>query len=322
MPGTGTGIRTGGMVPPAELLPETLPRGDLNGAGRPLPPLRDELRRIPNLRNAANVVAVWLQSFGLIALALWVDHPVAYAAAFLLMGRAFALFGILTHEAAHRLLFSDKRVNDFVGRWLLGSPGFIPLDVYRRGHMAHHRDEFGPDEPDLLLYANYPITRASMRRKLLRDLFFVSGWVNLKALLLALRSDRGRPVAARILAVQLALWAALWLVGAWWVYPVLWLAPWMTVWRVVNRLRAIAEHGGMQRSDDRRETTHHVEQHLFARFWFVPFNTGWHLAHHVDSGVPFRHLPRLHDELVAAGWIRPEIVYSDYRALWRALASG
>jgi enoyl-CoA hydratase len=28
-----------------------------------------------------------------------------------------------------------------------------------------------------------------------------------------------------------------------------------------------------------------------ARFWIVPYNTGWHLAHHVDMGVPWRNLP-------------------------------
>jgi fatty acid desaturase len=53
----------------------------------------------------------------------------------------------------------------------------------------------------------------------------------------------------------------------------------------------------------------------------VPFNTGWHLAHHVDPGVPFQHLPRLHAELVEAGWVVPGIEYPSYRALWRALAS-
>ena len=31
------------------------------------------------------------------------------------------------------------------------------------------------------------------------------------------------------------------------VYFVLWLAPYLTVWRVINRLRSIGEHGGMQR---------------------------------------------------------------------------
>ena len=47
-------------------------------------------------------------------------------------------------------------------------PGTV-LDAYRRGHMAHHREEFGPDEPDIPLYRGYPISRDSMRRKLVRD---------------------------------------------------------------------------------------------------------------------------------------------------------
>jgi fatty acid desaturase len=54
----------------------------------------------------------------------------------------------------------------------------------------------------------------------------------------------------------------------------------------------------------------------------VPYNTGWHLAHHVDMGIPFRKLPALHRELVAAGWVTPELEYPSYRALWRALSSG
>ena len=85
------------------------------------------------------------------------------------MGRAHAQFASLMHEAAHRLLFANRRANDFVGRWLLGYPSFTSTDAYRRVHMAHHREEFGPDEPDIPLYAGYPITDASLRRKLVRD---------------------------------------------------------------------------------------------------------------------------------------------------------
>ena len=90
---------------------------------------------------------------------------------------------------------------------------------------------------------------------------------------------------------------------------------------MINRLRSIAEHGGMARSKDRRQTTHHVRQSWLARFWMVPLNTGWHLAHHVDMGVPWRNLPKLHAELEAAGYITPELTYPSYRALWRTLRS-
>jgi fatty acid desaturase len=173
------------------------------------------------------------------------------------------------------------------------------------------------------LYSGYPISGASMRRKLTRDALGVSGWKNLRPLIVAAYRRSSRPVAIRIIFVQLLIWAAMWAAsGRWWLYPLLWLAPWMTVWRVLNRLRAIAEHAGMERSADRRKTTHVVRQRPLARFWIVPYNTGFHLAHHVDSGIPWRRLPVLHRELVAAGWIAPDLEYPSYTALWRALASG
>ena len=126
----------------------------------------------------------------------------------------------------------------------------------------------------------------------------------------------------RIVAAQVGLIAASCVIARPELYLFLWLAPWMTGWRVINRLRAIAEHGGMERSTDRRRTTHHVRQRPAARFWMVPYNTGWHLAHHVDMGVPFQHLPKLHRELEAAGWITPDLTYPNYRSLWKDLASG
>jgi fatty acid desaturase len=312
----------GTMLPDPDLLTDVLPTDRLGPGGRPVGPLRDELYRIPNLANAAHVAGVWLQSVGVLALAAWWGHPVGWVLAFLLMGRAFARFAILGHESAHRLLFSNRTLNDWVGRWLVAYPAFVPLDVYRRSHMAHHREEFGPNEPDLALYSGYPITRASWRRKLARDAFGSSGWKNLKPLLKAVASPSARPVALRILAWQAVLFVGLWVtLGHWWIYPVCWLLPWMTVWRVLNRLRSVAEHGGMQASEDRRLTTHHVRQSFWARFWMVPFNTGWHLAHHVDIGVPFSKLPALQAELERAGYVQPGLEWPSYRALWRHAAS-
>jgi fatty acid desaturase len=307
------------VVPSAEALPDVLPTDRLTETGTPVPEIRAELRRIASYRNIGSVVLTWAQAVGTVWLAIWIGGPLGYALAFLLMGPAHARFASLGHEAAHRLLFADKRANDFVGRWLIAYPSFFPFDIYRRVHFAHHKDEFGPNEPDLNLYNGYPVTRASFWRKMRRDAFGSSGWKNLKALLRGLRISAGRPTVVRILAVQLPLISASIAVGRWWLWPLLWLGPWMTVWRVINRLRAIAEHGGMTRSKDRRLTTHHVRQSWPARFLMVPFNIGWHLAHHVDIGVPWRNLPALQRELEAAGWVTEPITWPSYTALWRAL---
>jgi len=310
------------MVPPRRALPDVLPTERLTRSAMPVPEIRAELRRIPTVRNVVSVVGLWIGIIGLLAAAIRLDHPAVWIAAFLLMGSVFARLAILGHEAAHRLLFPNKRWNDLVGRWVLSYPGFVPFDLYRRSHFAHHREEFGPKEPDLNLYVGYPVSRASLRRKLTRDAVGISGWKNLKPLLLSVRRAASRPLAVRILGAQVVVLAVFTLAGWPQLYLLLWLAPWMTVWRVINRLRAIAEHGGMTASPDRRLTTHHVRQHWLARFWMVPYNTGWHLAHHVDMGVPWRNLPVLHTELVRSGWITPDLEYPSYMALWRKLGSG
>lgn len=312
-------FRTGGLVPPAELLPDVLPTERLSGSGKAVPELRAELRRIASVRNVGSVIGLWAVIVAMWAGARLWDHPIGHIALFVLMGPMFARLAILGHEAAHRLLFRDRRANDLVGRWLLAYPAFVPFALYRRSHFAHHKEEFGPTEPDLPLYANYPIPRSSWRRKLLRDAVGNSGWKNLKPLLRTVTNRAAWPIGGPILGTQAMIWALSWVAtGRWWMYPVFWLGPWMTVWRVLNRLRAIAEHGGMEASPDRRRTTHHIRQSWSARFWIVPYRTGWHLAHHVDAGVPWRNLTRFHDELVESGWVVPELEYPSYRAFWRA----
>jgi fatty acid desaturase len=309
------------MVPAANALPDVLPAGRLRANAMPEPDWRDELRRIPSVRNALTVVYCSVQAALVLIAAVWLHNPIAWVVAFLLMGRSIVMFNILGHEAAHRLLFRNRRLNDGVGRWLLAYPVFVPIDIYRRGHMAHHRDELGPDEPDVPLYRGYPITRASMVRKLIRDATGITGLRLMKSFLGALRSGRGRPHVLRILFVQAVLLGLAFAAGRPELYLFLWFLPYLTVWRVLNRLRAIAEHGGMERSPDKRRTTHSVRQSWLARFWMVPYHTGWHLAHHVDPAVPWRALPQLHQELRRSGWVTDHLEYPTYIALWQALTS-
>lgn len=298
---------------------------DVMPDGRLVSSRRDALRQIPSVRNGLSVVSVFAQTAVLIYLAVHFG-PIAWLPVFVLMGRAHAQFASLMHEAAHRLLFRNRSLNDFVGRWLIGYLAFTNTDAYRRVHMAHHREEFGPNEPDIALYANYPISAASWRRKLARD---AQGRTGLRLLRDQLRGARSEVAVVRqtlfkILAVQAVLIVGAIVAGYWWVYPLFWLLPYLTVWRVINRLRSVAEHGGLMASDDRRIATHSVEQHWTARFFLVPFNIGFHLAHHVDAGVPFRNLPKYHQMLVDSSYVTvgsdgQGYQYPNYRSLWSAL---
>ena len=310
----------GGMAP--STLPPVHPTDHVREDGRLSPEDRARLRRIPSFLNAWSVVWLYGQTLLVIAVSVRINHPAAWVLAFLLMGRAHAQFASLMHEAAHRTLFRHKGANDFIGRWFLGYPVITSTEAYRRVHMAHHKREFGPDEPDIPLYANYPVSRASLRRKLVRDATGRTGWKLLRGQMRNLRSPNAlvRRTLWKMLAVQAVLAAVSCLSGHPWVYPLLWVAPYLTVWRVINRLRSIAEHGGMREDDDRRYTTHSVAQHRLAMFFLVPYKIGFHMAHHVDAGVPFRNLPEYHRLLHEANYLDDTLEYPSYPALWRALA--
>ena len=310
------------LVPELAARPDVLPSERLLANGMAIPEIRPALRRIDNLRNAISVTMVWFWVAVIVGGAVVVNTWWSYLLAFILMGPMYARFAILMHESAHKLLFTNKTWNDEIGKWLIAYPAWTPVQLYRRVHFAHHKDEFGPGEPDRAFYGPDPCTRAALRRRRFRDAVGISGWKNFVPLVKNTKNKPFRPIGLSIFAVQAVLWAGSWLAtGRVWIYPLLWWLPWMTQWRVINRLRSIAEHGGMEQNKDRRATTHNVHQSLLARFWFVPYNTGWHLAHHVDMGVPWRNLPAFHAELIQAGYVTDAITYPNYRSLWRALSS-
>jgi len=165
------------------------------------------------------------------------------------------------------LLFANRKLNDFVGRWFLGYPCFAPIDLYRRGHMAHHREEFGRTSRTSRCT---PATRSSatpMRRKLTRDALGITGFKLMRGLFAAWRAPSGavKRQAWSILGTQVVILGLFTLAGNPWLYLFLWLLPDLTVWRVMNRLRSIAEHGGMRASEDRRNHHAHVRQSWAAR---------------------------------------------------------
>lgn len=113
---------------------------------------------------------LWLVAhcWGVIGLAMVVGArwPVLIPLCVMVIGaRQLGVF-ILMHDAAHGLLHPNRKVNDWVGLWLCSST----MRDYRPYHLQHHRYVQQAEDPDLVLSAPFPITRASLRRKMLRDL--------------------------------------------------------------------------------------------------------------------------------------------------------
>ena len=317
---TRVATMTGGMVPDA---PNFGGSERLHPDGRPKGEFRDELRKIPNLKNSWTVLSSLSTPIFLIWGAITINHPLSWIAAALLMGISQNRLFILHHEAAHRTLFSNRKINDLIGINVIGLLTFgTGSHGYRIGHMNHHRDEFGPKEPDFLLYSFYPISKSSMRRKVIRDAAGVSAIRILRPRFLRLNESRHRILTMMFLFGQAAVYSIFALTGHPWLYLFLWIAPWAFIYQVLNRLRAIAEHGGMTRAKDRRCTTHQVNQSLLARALITPVGVGYHLAHHVDMTVPWRNLALLHQALVEDGYLTKDLIWPNYRTLWKSMLKG
>lgn len=250
--------------------------------------------------------------WGVIALAvaagvLW---PVLIPLCVMVIGTRQLGLAILMHEAAHGGLSTNARLNDFLGHWLCAVPVGASLAAYRPYHLSHHRFAQQPEDPDLVLSAPFPVTPASLRRKIIRDL---TGQTFLKQRVLlplaALRGARaaratddhdyeaivtGRSILPFVL-VNLALLLTLSLAGFWWAYFALWLLPMATWFPMVTRLRNIAEHACVEGSaDDPFRAARTTRARWWERAFIAPYWVNFHAEHHLFMHVPCWKLPALH----------------------------
>lgn len=278
--------------------------------------------------------------------------PVALA---LLGGRQLGL-SILMHDAAHGLLHPNRRVNNFLGQWLTGAATGSDLTAYRTYHLRHHKYTQQAEDPDLPLSAPFPTTRASLRRKMLRDLTgqtfwkqrsaqFALAWRGLGALVQGAAADQhdtraGTPfnkdgddstaitggnggaaivtkAVARFLLVQIVLLTLSLALWGWTPF-LLWLAALATTFQLFLRLRNIAEHACTSvGSDDPFSHARTTHANMVERATVAPYWVNYHAEHHLFMGVPCYRLAEVHRLLGARGHHPQMTIEPGYAAVLR-----
>jgi fatty acid desaturase len=186
------------------------------------------------------------------------------------------------------------------------------LYSYRTYHLQHHRHTQQADDPDLVLSAPFPITRGSLRRKIVRDLtgqtvfkqrlaqfrsaFTVKGGTRLDGMMKGF-GRLGGPIA-----VNLGLFAVLAATGHWEIYFALWVVPFFVWFPLITRIRNIAEHAVVPDNDDPFRNARTTQANLLWRATVAPYWVNYHVEHHLLMYVPCYNLPRLHRLLLAKGF--------------------
>lgn len=244
------------------------------------------------------------------AFAMGVIWPITIPLAVMIIGARQLGLAILMHDAAHRALHPDPRVNDFVGEWFCASG----LSRYRPYHLNHHRLAQQSDDPDLVLSAPFPISRKSLQRKIVRDLtgqtFFKQRLGPLIGKLKAKKPGQSTwSVVAgelrrqrRFLLSEISLLLILSAFGLWWAYFALWLLPQATWLPMVTRLRNIAEHACIaQNEPDPMRQARTTHANWIERALIAPYFVNYHCEHHMFMHLPCYSLPRAHRLLTAKG---------------------
>ena len=258
-----------------------------------------QLSKASNLRGWWTVAVNWALIAGAFALAIAWPNPLTIVLAVLVIaGRQLGL-GIIVHDCAHHTLFRGRRLNERVGHWLAGVPMKQSLSRYRSYHLKHHRHAGTPDDPDIGFVRNYPVTRASLRRKFARDLTGRTGIRDMARELRGFRLAEHWPW----LAFHAALFGALALAGGWWAYALWWVA-YLFVYPAIVRLRQIGEHGVAvdRASIDPRDNTSTTLARWWEKLFVAPNDVHYHLEHHMAAGVPPYRLARMHRLLRARGF--------------------
>ena len=247
---------------------------------------------------------------------LWLAVPVIVFALALIGGRQLGL-AILMHEASHRTLFKTPELNDSLANWLCGHPIFLEVHKYRKHHFVHHAKTGSPDDNDHCLVKDFPISRASLVRKLSRDLIGITGIKNLYGLMLmnagvlkwTISSDievlprQGKTKKDYIgtffeqswptLLTNFILLAIVTSLG----YPELfaaWVVSYLSPYPLFTRIRAMAEHAMTEQSPNMLRNTRTTKTGLISRFLFAPYYVNYHIEHHALASAPCWQLPKLH----------------------------
>ncbi|HKM99363.1 MAG TPA: fatty acid desaturase family protein [Candidatus Binataceae bacterium] len=270
------------------------------------------LKRKSDLRGAWMVFHAWAVIFTAMAMFVWWPNPATFLLAVAIIGARQLGLAILAHDAAHGLLFNSMRLNDFAGSWLTDNLLFADLYAYRTYHLIHHRFTQQKNDPDLGLSAPFPITRESLKRKIIRDLTGQTAYKQRVALIRRSFGKPGEPWSTRLakgwarlhgaIISNAVLLTILALTGHWWLYPVLWMVPYFTFFSMVERFRSIAEHSMVTDHDDPFRNTRTTYANWFARAFLAPYFVNYHLEHHLVIAVPNYNQPKMHAMLLAKGY--------------------
>ncbi|WP_321887642.1 guanitoxin biosynthesis L-arginine gamma (S) hydroxylase [Paraburkholderia bannensis] len=263
--------------------------------------LRD-LYKLNNWRAPFGFAVDYLVIASAVALAAWSIW--AYPLSLLVIGSRQRALASLLHEASHRTLARNRRLNDLLGRWCAGFPVFQSYEAYRRSHVQNHHVFLGDPkrDPD---YINYVETglfdvrdRLDFVSKFILKTVFLAN-VN-KYLIYLIKNRlggifRNRIEFAELIFIHALIFALLCIFFGPRGYILFWIIPFLTTYQIIGWFSEISEHYPI--IETRRNTltaTRNRFPSIIEAMFIGMHGDNYHLVHHLFAGIPYWNLKSAH----------------------------
>tara|TARA_B100001778_G_scaffold301733_1_gene277932 strand:- start:72 stop:1019 length:948 start_codon:yes stop_codon:yes gene_type:complete len=291
------------------------------------------LKKKDDLRGISLIFHAWVVIFICVSIYSLFPNAFTFLLAVILIGGRQLGLAILMHEGAHGLINNKAKSNDFISQWLCAFPVWLDTYGYRHYHLSHHRHTQKEEDPDIGLSKPFPVSKKSFSRKVMRDLFGISGSQQRYELIFNILLNKevtketvknitgfkSKSTLGGILLSNIAIFLIMSLLGSWWFYFAFWLLPLFTFYQLFLRIRNIAEHAGVITDCDDFNNARTTYANILERALVAPYYVNYHLEHHLLMFVPCYKLKRAHQMLLNKGFKEKMEIKTGYISLLKSI---
>ncbi len=242
-----------------------------------------ELERPEPWRFFLRLGADWLALAAGFAFFAWQPNVFGFLAASVVIGFAQHGIAVLGHEAVHFRICQSRFFNEWIGRVFCMFPVGLTVSSYRDFHFPHHRDPFGPGDPEVplrqALGANFRPPFTLRRGFTLWALSFLGFSVKEMVTFAAMMPFGKLSERLWLLAFWGATLAFAWHTGTL-LFAGLWVFSLSTTYFSMLRIQGWYEHGLEGQATNRYSLPNPLYRLL------VPHNIWVHYEHHKYPAVP------------------------------------
>lgn len=227
----------------------------------------------------------------------------------------FNWINVQVHEASHKLLFKNKKLNDLYCDIIIGSWALHDVETYRSTHFKHHSKLHTNEDPDKGHYTSYTGSYRKLIIGFFQDLFSITALKRIYQVLVKskkIKNNKSYHILLYKLTSQLIIVGILYSftgINSILYYFLFFIVPLFCIFPLLLRIRVVVQHYSkdLKKHSDiwiSRTTISSLFEHFV-----IGARMDYHFEHHLFPTIPHYNLKKLHLDLLNAGFFDINLGY-------------